>query len=83
MENNMKETLDEAAERYYGYRKSDMFSCFELDCKQEGFIEGAKWQQIRMYSEEEVRAAIIKASMSSTDNFIKICDEIIEQFKKK
>ena len=34
--------LDELAKEKYPYEKTEMFSCFELDCKQEGFIEGAK-----------------------------------------
>jgi len=55
-----QQTIEEAAERYYGYEKSEMFSCFELDCKQEGFEQGAKWQQERMYSEEEVVSFIHK-----------------------
>jgi len=73
----MKETLEEAAERIYDD------NLFDYEKYRYGFIDGAKWQAERMYSEEEVRVAIIKASMSSTDNFIEICDEVIEQFKKK
>ena len=34
--------LNELAKEKYPYEKTEMFSCFELDCKQEGFIEGAK-----------------------------------------
>jgi hypothetical protein len=37
----------------------------------------------RMYSEEDVREAIVKSAMSNTDNMIERCDEIIEQFKNK
>ena len=32
--------LDELSKEKYPYKKTEMFSCFELDCKQEGFIEG-------------------------------------------
>ena len=48
-----KETLEEAAER------------FSIDIREEnykdGFIEGAIWQQERMYSKEDMRLAIKKA----------------------
>jgi hypothetical protein len=52
-----QETIEEAAERIYG---TDMDSYRggivrdqNFDLKR-GFIEGAKWQAERMYSEEEV-----------------------------
>ena len=55
----MNETLEEAAERLYPISKGgSMWMPSAHDCnqanKQEGFIEGAKWQAERMYSEEEV-----------------------------
>ena len=43
IEEPKQETLEEAAENYY-----------KLYQVKEGFIDGAKWQQERMYSEEEV-----------------------------
>jgi hypothetical protein len=53
----MKEvTLEEAANKANGYNvyaketKAPIFN--------EGFIEGAKWQQKKMYSEEELRNAM-------------------------
>ena len=56
---NKQETLEEAAERFYPISKGgSMWMPSAHDCnqanKQEGFIEGAKWQSERMYSEEEV-----------------------------
>jgi hypothetical protein len=42
-----QETLEEVAERLYGL--ADKYSKNRI-----GFIEGAKWQEERMYSEEEV-----------------------------
>ena len=71
-----QETLEEAAEIRYG---SDQF----LWAKQrDGFIEGAKWQQERSYSEEEVLNII----QLFNDDFNMIQDTIpkwFEQFKKK
>ena len=87
-----QETLEEAAERYYGYRKSDMFSCFELDCKQEGFIEGAKWQAKRSYNKAIEFAEWIRIKdfqTASKNNWIGLdmkyytTEELFEQFKKK
>jgi hypothetical protein len=43
-----KETLEEAAERIYDD------NLFEYQKYRNGFIKGAKWQQERMYNEEEV-----------------------------
>jgi hypothetical protein len=50
----MKETLEEAAEKYasISFNRQDLY---------DGFIEGAKWQQERSYSEEDMRLAINKA----------------------
>ena len=71
-----QETLEEAAEIRYG---SDQF----LWAKQrDGFIEGAKWQQERSYSEEDVLNII----QLFNDDFNMIQDTIpkwFEQFKKK
>jgi len=55
----MKETLEEAAERLYPINNTgSMFMPSRNDInnlyKQKGFINGAKWQSERMYSEEEV-----------------------------
>ena len=75
-----QETLEEAAEKRYG---SDQF----LWAKQrDGFIEGAKWQQERSYSEEEVielvenfKKHLMKVPVNKMLNF----KEWFEQFKKK
>jgi hypothetical protein len=55
-----QETLEEAAQRLYPVSKGgSMWMPSADDCnkanKQEGFIQGAKWQEERMYSEEEVQ----------------------------
>ena len=74
--NRMKETLEEAAERLAKH--------FNID-----FIAGAKWQQERMYSEEEVNSifyAICKHSFFE-DNvetvYLQNVKDEFEQFKKK
>lgn len=49
------------------------------------FIEGAKWQQERMYSEEEVRRIASKAFLVKPNNetILEDFDKWFEQFKKK
>jgi hypothetical protein len=52
----MKETLEEAAEKLYPF--NDGFQVMDIDISEElqlAFLNGAKWQQERSYSEEEVR----------------------------
>ena len=90
-----QETLEEVAERLYpenwesimdGQHDSNSY-------ERTAFINGAKWQQERMYSEEEVDnlCELIKQNERKWDlfdkNIIKIKPksyyEIIEQFKKK
>jgi hypothetical protein len=74
-----QETLEEAAEKYssISFNRQDLY---------DGFIAGAKWQQERMYSEEEVRTAILTSFLLGVDrgNYSKeLEDKLIEQFKKK
>jgi len=67
-----QETLKEAAKKY------------PLINQRIGFIEGAKWQQERSYSEEEVHHIIQMYSIESYDIGQNITyDEWFEQFKKK
>ncbi len=84
--NNKQETLEEAAEKANGYNlyaKGTKGQAFN-----EGFIEGAKWQAERMYSEEEVKALFkqyqnafpLHRSIQVLDGEFK---EWFEQFKKK
>jgi hypothetical protein len=84
----MKETLIEAAEKLYPINNTGtmfMPSRDELNnsYKQEAFIEGAKWQQERMYSEEEVLKLLITFSDERT--FLKkdVAIRWFEQNKKK
>lgn len=57
--------LDELAKEKYPYEKTEIFSCFELDCKQEGFIEGAKTiLEIlgdKKFNKEDVRKTFVDA----------------------
>ena len=85
-----QETLEEAAERMYreyptnpidkpewNYNRD--INCFR---KRKAFINGAKWQQERSYSEEEVLNII----QLFNDDFNMIHDTVpkwFEQFKKK
>ncbi len=73
----IQSTLKEAAENKYG---SDRYLFAQ---QREGFIEGAKWQAERMYSEEELLQAL-NIGFTSTDETWEECVEFAkEQFKKK
>ena len=82
-----KETLEEAAESI-----SKINSVYETaqDDFYQGFIAGAKWQQERMYSEEDMRE-MYNLSCGKIDlKFLHDQNEnnnrfkkILEQFKKK
>jgi len=73
-----QETLEEAAEKYAKYN----FDSSHLDID-DHFIAGAKWQQERMYSEEEV-IDILKTLRhhSEIGNDIENIELWFEQFKK-
>jgi len=76
-----QETLEEAAERL---SKDNLVTPYEKPSFKNGFIEGAKWQADRMYSEED---------MQEYAEFCIRCDreglpcivvkDWFEQFKKK
>ena len=86
----MKETLEEAAEKY-----AKQFDYAEDSSPPIDFVEGAKWQAKRMYSEEEVLELLQKAlthkDNGETGNLVTIQGDIrtanfyswFEQFKKK
>lgn len=90
-----QETLEEAAERLYPINSTggdmEMLSRHQLNnySKQEGMIAGAKWQQERMYSEEEViefgeMIAWNMVGKTITESFIRtVSKELFQQFKKK
>ena len=72
------QALEEAAENKYGL--SNQYSKNRI-----GFIEGAKWQQERMYSEEEVMDILLLSYSSISDKSLAGADlrKWFEQFKKK
>ena len=88
----MKETLEEAAEKVYpndGFKDEIWADIGEVF--REKFIEGAKWQQERMYSEAIEFAEWIRIKdfqTASKDNWIGLdmkyytTEELFEQFKK-
>jgi hypothetical protein len=80
-----KETLEDTAKKftenlYYKVGDADEFNGEPL-AVYDAFIEGAKWQAKRMYSEEEVLELLLsRPGPYLTDEEIK---EWFEQFKKK
>jgi hypothetical protein len=86
-----KETLEEAAKSEAFEFKVD-YKPFETDLDyreyaeygfEKGFIDGANWQQERMYSEEELLQAL-SLGFTSTDETWEQCVAFAkEQFKKK
>jgi hypothetical protein len=84
-----KETLEEAAERFYPVNSTggsmEMLSRHQLNncLKQEGFIEGAKWQQERSYREEEVLEIIRQYALEEHLITSSKPDIWFKQFKKK
>lgn len=74
-----QETLEEVAEQYY-----------EDEVSINAFINGAKWQQERMYSEEDMQSFIKirnyfgENDKTSIEHFAySFLDGVIEQFKNK
>jgi hypothetical protein len=73
-----QETLEEASEKY-----AKQFDYAEDSSPQLDFIEGAKWQQERMYSEEEVLEIIRQYALEEHLITSSKPDKWFEQFKKK
>jgi hypothetical protein len=78
--NKIMETLEEAAKNY-NLNTINAFGDYE------SFIAGAKWQQERSYSEEEVEDIMaetwIQCVGNDGNNFKKARNKILKQFKKK
>ena len=77
-----QETLEEAAERYWAKQPYN----------EDAFMEGAKWQQERSYSEEDMKLSFEAGYDRNTLESLEIPDseqdyrnfkEWLEQFKKK
>jgi hypothetical protein len=74
----VKETLEEAGRLYSEKVKSNKTSHML------GFYNGAKWQQERMYTEEEIHYIIESYQNNVENNPVHITyEEWFEQFKKK
>jgi hypothetical protein len=69
-----QETLEEASWRFNPLKKLDG------EFLRTAFIKGAKWQEERMYSEEEVLQLLLR--LKQTDYYDNLYDWF-EQFKKK
>ena len=91
----MKEILEETAKRLYPVVIKSILDVYDdgvsnqigeediNENNRESFIDGAKWQQKRMYSEKEVLKLLITFSDDRT--FLKkdVAIKWFEQFKKK
>jgi hypothetical protein len=80
-----KETLEEAAKIY-----AEPYRCPATNdneyCKHDiisAFNNGAKWQQEKMYSEEDMRKAFKSSSLTNMLDVYESFEEFIEQFKNK
>jgi hypothetical protein len=87
-EESKQETLEEAAERFYPISKGgSMWMPSAHNCnqanKQEGFIEGAKWQAERMYSEEEIAIAFNEGQAYSVTGKLVYGNEWVKTHKKE
>jgi hypothetical protein len=81
-----EETLKEVAEKFFPDYQQGAFVSIPYR-QREGFIAGAKWQQEKMYSEEEALIMISKYIENnldpSTHGNIENIKEWFEQFKNK
>ena len=82
-----KETLEEAAERFYPPKTTDLICSPKL--VRDAYIAGAKWQAKRMYREEDMKEAF-EDGKEDVDycqvlGFVSklTTEEWFEQFKKK
>jgi hypothetical protein len=80
-----QETLEEAAENAW-YNTSSMSSEHKVGFE-EGFIAGAKWQQERSYSEEDVLRLLVKRELFlelyDMSNEYEDANEWFKKFKNK
>jgi hypothetical protein len=77
-----KETLEEAA-KYYAHNYFEMQDTNNYKALKQGFEAGAKWQQEKMYSEEDMRKAFKSSSLTNMLDVYESFEEFIEQFKNK
>ena len=79
----MKETLEEFAENSFLANKLENSNAVEKAHYIAGFREGAKWQQERSYSEEDLRDAFQSGFTNGFNINSVTFEEWFEQFKKK
>jgi hypothetical protein len=86
----MKETIEEAACKALGYDYNDWVSLFSKDkstviySEVTNWCKGAKWQQERSYSEEEVLEILCKShNAENTSIKANMLNKWFEQFKNK
>ena len=71
------DTIEQAAEKYVKHFAPSVKSAREI-----GFIDGAKYQAKKMYSEEEVKQIIDVTLIEHSDFVLADIPEWFEQFKK-
>ena len=77
-----EETIEEAAERLFNnfQKENPIISKKDIRPFKLGFIKGTKWQQERMYSEEDLKSAFFNGGdMKDIEEF----NYWFKQFKKK
>jgi hypothetical protein len=86
--NKIMETLEEATKKYANKNGDIPTTELEDAIFKQGFIDGAKWQQEKSYSEEEVLELI--QFLSDKEDFkenslisIFIAEDFLNQFKNK
>jgi len=77
-----EETLEEAIDRISKKDGYDIDGCKVADFV-DGMVKGAKWQQERSYSEEEVLKIIDRLFHMYSSDYRKEAKEWFEKFKKK
>jgi hypothetical protein len=81
-----KETLEEAAENYCDIPKNQSGDKYKFSAQDRllynTFIEGAKWQSERMYSEEDLKRAYLDGCEIKLTNTYHV-NKWFEQFKNK
>ena len=79
----MKTELEEAAKKYANKKGDIPTTKLEDAIFKQGFIDGAKWQQERIYSKEEVLEIIDSLFHRYASSFRIDAKEYFLQFKKK
>ena len=79
-----QETLEEVAERFYG--EEEIVNDYDISgYLQSAFLTGAKWQQERSYSEEDLKNAFFEGWIARDGDlpFSKAKNKWFNEFKKK